>query len=127
MSELSNRVKCRNCDNRAIVAGLCAGCASKELALSNRASELHALVECANVACKRGVQNQHSVGGMCPTCAEAELTRLRGIEAAVMTDAEDGALSADDWRELANGLNAQESIGWPVTCAAIADALEAKP
>ena len=32
MMELSEVVKCAKCDNRAIVAGLCAGCASKELA-----------------------------------------------------------------------------------------------
>jgi len=31
MSELSDVVKCDKCENRGIVAGLCAGCASKEL------------------------------------------------------------------------------------------------
>lgn len=39
----------------------------------------HTLVACT--VCKRGVQNQHSVDGMCPTCAEAELERLRSIQA----------------------------------------------
>ena len=49
--------------------------------LRNQAAELHTLVECAALNCKRGVRNQYAVNGMCPTCAEAELTRLQGIEA----------------------------------------------
>ena len=48
-----------------------------------RMSELHTLVKCAH--CERGVRNEYSVDGMCPSCAEAELERLRGIEAAVCT------------------------------------------
>ena len=87
-------------------------------------AELHTMLQCAT--CKRGVQNQHSVDGMCPTCAEAELTRLRGIEAAVLG----GSLqeeSAHEWRSYAAWFRAREMPECAAQCDAIADALEVKP
>jgi len=87
-----------------------------------RMSELHTLVKCAH--CERGVRNEYSVDGMCPSCAEAELERLRRIEAALNNDIlESGPILY--FRRLAKQALAKGRDGDAYYLNAIADALEA--
>ena len=86
--------------------------------LRNQAAELHTLVECAAPDCKRGVRVRDVVAGMHPECAEAELTRLRGIEAAARS------VSASKLRLWADQTMYDQRFNFLLD---IADALEAKP
>ena len=83
------------------------------------------LVGCDRCEPKRGKLARrpgHEILGLCPTCAEAELTRLRAIEAALL-DGEPAERAAQDLRDVATYCAA--SI-YPPWLWSIADAL-AKP
>jgi len=71
---LNDMVKCGKCENRAIVAGLCAGCASKELS-NLRAASITTLVKCAK--CENGVRPRYLIHGLCDECARSEISWLR--------------------------------------------------
>jgi len=74
--------KCHNCDNRAIIQGLCAECASKEIKrLRNENVKIFTMVKCNN--CERGVRQRYNIHGLCHLCARKEMTRLRRIEKAI--------------------------------------------
>ena len=57
---------------------------------------------------------------------EQELERLRAIGTAVTVGPNDTVITGENWSKLADWLNSQGFLGWPVTCAAIADALAKK-
>ena len=91
--------------------------------------QVHTFVKCAVSGCERGVRHSYAVGGMCVPCAEAELTRLRGIEAACTLEQTEVEEAARVWRNLADWFATRGPSGWETACRAIADALtkEAKP
>jgi len=80
--------------------------------------------ECS-VCGKAGSESSVNVSGLCFQCARAELTRLRGIEAAVMLNDTRPQVSAGRWRYMAEQANANDEIegDW---LDAIADALEVR-
>ena len=90
--------------------------------------EIHTLTKCAVPSCDLGVRPRDAVGGMCVPHAEAELERLRGIEAAVL-DGDSREESGGEWRKWAAWFAGESMPEHARAGNAIADALakEAKP
>jgi len=115
MSELIDIVRCHRCNNRAIVAGLCAGCASKEIKRLRESL--------------RGAQDNVTRQIEAVKDAEREIKRLRKIEAALLlpwqVDVDPRKAAITWYRKMAlysaggDALRAQRF--------AMADALEGKP